>query len=71
MTKKEHMTTKTDHELSKLLVDTRALLRAERFSAAGARAKNSNHKGTLRKVIARVLTEQSARLAGSRNVVTA
>jgi len=61
MTKKETMTTKTDTELVKLLADTRATLRAERFSAAGARAKDSNHKGKLRKVIARTLTEQRAR----------
>jgi len=71
MTKKEHMTTKTDHELSKLLADTRAELRAERFAAAGARAKDSNHKGMLRKVIARVRTEQSARSTGARQVAAA
>lgn len=56
------MTTKTDTELSKLLTDTRAELRAERFSAAGARAKDSNVKGQLRTKIARVLTEQHARV---------
>jgi ribosomal protein L29 len=61
MTKKESMTIKTDTELSKLLTDTRAELRAERFAAAGARAKDSNHKGKLRKVIARTLTEQHTR----------
>lgn len=55
------MTTKTDQELTKLLTDTRAQLRTERFSAAGARAKDSNAKGKLRKGIARVLTEQGAR----------
>ena len=61
MTKKESMTTKTDQELAKLLADTRAELRTERFSAAGARAKDSNAKGNLRTEIARVLTEQHAR----------
>ncbi len=55
------MTTKTDQELSKLLVDTREELRAERFSAAGARAKDSNAKGKLRATIARALTEQHSR----------
>ncbi len=55
------MTTKTDTELAKLLVDTRATLRSERFSAAGARAKDSNSPRKFRKVIARVLTEQHAR----------
>lgn len=62
MTKKEHMTTKTDIELTKLLADARADLRAERFSAAGARAKDPNAKNTFRKVIARALTEQHARV---------
>ena len=55
------MTTKTDQELMKLLVDTRETLRTERFSAAGARAKDSNAPHKLRKTIARVLTEQSTR----------
>lgn len=55
------MTAKTDVELAKLLADTRATLRTEHFSAAGARAKDSNAPRKLRKVIARVLTEQRAR----------
>lgn len=55
------MTTKTDGELVKLLVDTRATLRTERFSAAGARAKESNAPRKLRTTIARVLTEQRTR----------
>jgi len=59
------MTTKTDQELIKLLSDTRETLRAERFSAAGARAKNPNAKRAHRITIARVLTEQSRRLSES------
>ena len=55
------MKTKTDTELMKLLSDTRETLRTERFSAAGARAKNPNHLGQMRKIVARVLTEQTAR----------
>ncbi|TSC65053.1 MAG: hypothetical protein G01um101491_41 [Parcubacteria group bacterium Gr01-1014_91] len=55
------MATKTDVELAKLLADTRATLRTERFSAAGARAKDSNAPRKLRTTIARVLTEQRAR----------
>jgi ribosomal protein L29 len=55
------MTTKTDQELSKLLTDARATLRTERFSAAGARAKDSNAPRKLRTTIARVLTEQHVR----------
>jgi ribosomal protein L29 len=62
MTKKENMTTKTDQELSKLLADMRSELRVERFSAAGARAKDSNAPKKLRVKIARVLTEQHARV---------
>ena len=61
MTKKDTMKTKTDTELMKLLSDTRETLRTERFSAAGARAKNPNHLGQMRKIVARVLTEQTAR----------
>ncbi|MBU6388724.1 50S ribosomal protein L29 [Patescibacteria group bacterium] len=57
------MTKKTDAELSKLLADTRAELRTERFSAAGARAKDSNMPKKLRAKIARVLTEQHVRMA--------
>jgi len=56
------MATKTDQELAKLLADTRGTLRAERFSAAGARAKDSNAPKKLRATIARVLTEQHARI---------
>lgn len=55
------MATKTEQELSKLLAETRAMLRTERFSAAGARAKESNAPRKLRKTIARILTEQRAR----------
>jgi ribosomal protein L29 len=62
MTKKDVMATKTDQELAKLLTDTRATLRTERFSAAGARAKDSNAPKKLRTIIARVLTEQHARV---------
>ncbi|HUY05193.1 MAG TPA: 50S ribosomal protein L29 [Candidatus Paceibacterota bacterium] len=55
------MTTKTNQELAKLLADTRAELRTERFSAAGARAKDSNSPKKLRATVARVLTEQRSR----------
>lgn len=55
------MAKKTNEELNKLLADTRATLRSERFSAAGARAKDSNSPRKLRKAIARVLTEKGRR----------
>jgi ribosomal protein L29 len=63
MAKKDTMTTKNDQELVKLLSETRETLRSERFAAAGARAKNPNVPGALRKTIARVLTEQRSRAA--------
>lgn len=55
------MATRTDQELNALLSETRATLRGERFSAAGARPKESNAPKKLRATIARVLTEQRAR----------
>jgi ribosomal protein L29 len=61
MTKKEKMNTKTETELAKLLEETRRALRTERFSAAGARAKESNAPRKLRRTIARILTERHAR----------
>ena len=60
------MTTRTDAELIKILADTRETLRTERFSAAGARAKNPNHLGQMRKTVARVLTEQTSRTKGTK-----
>lgn len=57
------MKTKTDNELAKLIADTRALLRTERFAAAGARPKDSNSPRKFRTTIARILTEQSRRLS--------
>ena len=61
MTKKETMKEKTDQELIKLLADTRALLRTERFAAAGARPKDSSAPRKFRVAIARILTEQHVR----------
>ena len=55
------MTEKTDTELTKLLSDTRAELRTERFAAAGARPKDTNSPKKLRAVIARIHTELRAR----------
>lgn len=71
MTKKNVMTSKTDQELIKLLADTRAELRTVRFSAAGARAKDSNAPKKLRAAIARALTEQRSRVLRAPKVATA
>ena len=57
------MKDKASEVLVKLLSDTRATLRTERFSAAGARPKETNARGKMRKSIARILTEQSRRLS--------
>ncbi len=65
------MKTKTDQELLKLLADTRAELRTVRFSAAGARAKDSNAPKKLRTKIAQMLTEQHARSTSSRQAASA
>ncbi len=59
------MTTKTDAELSRLLADTREALRLERFSAAGARAKDPSAARNMRATVARVLTEKTARASAS------
>jgi ribosomal protein L29 len=55
------MQKKTDQELAKLLLDTRASLHEVRFAAAGARAKDPDASRKLKKVVARVLTEQRSR----------
>ena len=69
MAKRDTMTTKTDQELVKLLIETRGALRTERFSAAGARAKDPNQHGRLRKTVARILTEQGRRASGTEATV--
>ena len=56
------MAKKTETELTKLLSDTRAQLRVERFAAAGARPKDTNSPKKLRAVIARIHTELRARV---------
>lgn len=65
------MTGKSDAELSKLLEETRAAIRTERFAAAGARAKDSNMHRKLRQTVARILTEQGSRLSKAAPAVTA
>ncbi|MDO8407757.1 MAG: 50S ribosomal protein L29 [bacterium] len=61
MTKKEDMKSKTIGELATLVADKRAVLRTERFAAAGARPKDSNAPKKMRKLIARALTEKRLR----------
>lgn len=52
---------KSDEALATLLADTRKSLREQRYEAAAARPKDSNQPRKMRKIIARVLTEQGAR----------
>ncbi|MEK7601957.1 MAG: 50S ribosomal protein L29 [Patescibacteria group bacterium] len=60
-TKKPQYKDKSEAELVKTLKEKREELRTLRFSAAGARAKDSNAPKKARKEIARVLTEQGNR----------
>lgn len=61
MTKKITMTTLSDAELTKKLVESREALRVLRFEAAGSRPKDTNAPAKLRKEIARALTEEHKR----------
>ena len=63
MAKQTHMKTLSDTELTKTLADTRKDLHTHRFANAGSRPKDTNSLKNARKIIARVLTEQRARLA--------
>lgn len=57
MAKKLKLSEKSPAELTKMLKEKREELRHLRFSAAGARAKDSNAPARTRRDIARVLTE--------------
>ncbi|CAN5761283.1 hypothetical protein BH11PAT2_BH11PAT2_02890 [soil metagenome] len=61
MKKKINLTEKEPAELVKMLVESREELRATRFAAAGARAKDSSILKKNRATVARVLTEQGRR----------
>lgn len=62
MAKQAHMKTLGDTELMKTLADTRKELYTHRVAAAGSRPKDTNSLKKARKMIARVLTEQNARM---------
>ena len=61
MSKKLSLKEKSVAEIHKLLTEKREELRALRFKAAGARAKDTNGPKKARKVVAQALTELSAR----------
>jgi len=58
---KNTLINKDTKDLEKELADTREALRAFRFGAAGGKAKNAHEGKSIRKNIARVLTELSRR----------
>ena len=53
--------TKSDGELKKLLQEKKESLRVARFGASGSKSKNVKEAGTVKKTIARILTETNAR----------
>ena len=61
MAKKLNLTTHTPEELHKLVEDKREELRALHFSIAGSKNRNVKLAATLRKQIARALTELNSR----------
>lgn len=63
MAKKTNYNEKGAGELTKELAKKREELRTLRFSAAGARAKDTNAKAKVRKEIARIMTALSAKAA--------
>jgi ribosomal protein L29 len=63
MTKKNSLKNNTVEELTKLVADKREELRALRFSASGGKNHNVKLPATLRKTIARALTELNIKKA--------
>jgi ribosomal protein L29 len=61
MAKKTSFKDHSPEELAKFVSDKREALRSLRFSATGSKNKNVKSARTLRKEIARALTETSAR----------
>lgn len=61
MAKKLSLKTNTDEELARVVADKREELRALRFSVAGSKNRNVKQARTLRREIARALTETNTR----------
>ena len=59
--KTETFTKKSDGELVAGIAEKREMLRAFRFGTAGSKSKNVREGREVRRTIARMLTEQSAR----------
>ena len=60
MAKKISLTNHTNEELQKLVADKRESLRALRFSSTGSKNRNVKQVKTLRKEIARAMTQSTA-----------
>ncbi len=60
-TKKTSLVNHSSEDLQKLVVDKRETLRTLRFSATGSKNRNVKQARSLRKEIARALTEASVR----------
>ncbi len=61
MAKKTNLKNHSAEDLAKLVADKREALRALRFSVAGSKNRNVKLARTLRKEIARALTQTTAR----------
>ncbi|MDE1925050.1 MAG: 50S ribosomal protein L29 [Patescibacteria group bacterium] len=61
MAKKQSLTNTSAEDLHKLAANKREELRALRFNVAGSKNRNVKLARTLRKEIARTLTEQNSR----------
>ncbi|HEC94171.1 MAG TPA: 50S ribosomal protein L29 [Candidatus Kaiserbacteria bacterium] len=69
MSKKNTYTNVANEELVKILSEKKEELRVVRFAAAGSRPKDSSVSAKLRKEIARILTEFSARTNARKRTV--
>ena len=61
MSKKNSLTTNSVEDINRLVADKKEELRALRFSVAGSKNRNVKQARTLKKTIARGLTELNAR----------
>ena len=71
MKKKINYTERNESELMATLASAREELRAHRFAAAGARAKDTSAPAKLRATVARVMTELGRRTREGVTEVTA
>ncbi len=62
-TKKQSLINHTPEDLAKIVFDKQEELRVLRFSASGSKNHNVKQARTLRREVARALTEQNARRA--------